>query len=212
VEELTSAGGTDRPGETMQRAAAVDLDAAARAIEAFLCALGHPIDSDPQLADTGRRVAEAFHGELLAGYRSDPQELLRDSVASSGGDLVVVRGIDVTCMCPHHLLPASGVLHIAYVPTRRLVGLGALVRLAHCYARRLILQETLCEQIAGALESQLGAAAAGCIAELKPGCLTARGARPAHADVVSIATTGRLRHDPELRREFLALARVGEAP
>jgi GTP cyclohydrolase I len=222
VEELTSANRSDRPDRLdhaaqpdptdhpEQREAAVDLGAAARAIEAFLRALGHPVDSDPQLADTGRLVAEAFHGELLAGYRTDPAEVLRESVAASGGDLVVVRDIDVTCICPHHLLPASGVLHIAYVPTYKVVGLGALSRLAQCFARRLILQETLCEQIADALETQLSAAAAGCIAELAPTCLTARGERPAHARVVSVATTGRLRQDAELRREFFAVARVGE--
>jgi len=190
---------------------AVDLHAAARAIEAFLRALGHAPDSDPQLADTGRLVAEAFHGELLSGYRTDAREVLRDSVAATGGDLIVVRSIDVTCICPHHLLPASGVLHIGYVPAHKVVGLGAIARLAHCFSRRLILQETLCEEIVNALEAQLGAPAAGCIAELSPSCLTARGERPAHARAVSIATSGRLRSDPELRREFFTLARVGEA-
>ena len=190
--------------------ASVDLDAAARAIEAFLSALGHAPSGDPQLAQTGRLVATAFHEELLAGYRMDPAEILRDSVAASGGDLIVVRSLDVTCICPHHLLPASGVLHVGYVPGGRVVGLGALSRLALCFSRRLILQETLCEEVAAALERELGAPAAGCIAELAPACLTARGERPAHARVVTTATTGRLRHDAQLRHEFFAQCRVGE--
>jgi hypothetical protein len=41
----------------------VDLHAAARAIEAFLTALGHPPESNPELRDTGRLVATAFHEE-----------------------------------------------------------------------------------------------------------------------------------------------------
>jgi GTP cyclohydrolase I len=207
VEELRSGQGFDTSQRT---AASVDLAAAARAIEAFLVALGHPPDLDPQLADTGRLVAAAFHDELLAGYRIEPGEVLRESVASSGGDLIVVRAIDVTCICPHHLLPASGVVHIGYVPAGKVVGLGALTRLARCFSRRLILQETLCEQIVAALERELGASAAGCIAELTPMCLTARAEQPAHARVVTTASSGRMRSDAQLRQEFFACARVGE--
>jgi GTP cyclohydrolase I len=190
---------------------AADLDAAARAIESFLAALGHPRDSDPQLADTGRLVAHAFHEELLSGYRVQPAEVLAESVASSGGDLIVVRAIDATCICPHHLLPASGVVHVAYVPAGRVVGFGALARLVQCFARRLILQESLCEQIVAALDTHLGVAAAGCIADLQPSCLTIRGARPAHARATALATSGRLRDDAQLRREFFQLA-IGAEP
>jgi GTP cyclohydrolase I len=201
VEELKS-----RPAERSE-SAGVDLAAAAAAIDAFLRALGHAPESDPQLRETGTLVAKAFHEEFLAGYRMSAREILAESVAADGGELVLIRRLDVTCICPHHLLPASGVLHLGYLPAGRVVGLGALARLAHCYARRLILQETLCEEIVSALDRELGAAGAACIAELAPACLNARGERPAHARVVSVATSGRLKSDAALRAEFLALCR-----
>lgn len=197
----------------------VDLDAAARAIEAFLTALGHPPDSDAELRETGKLVARAFHRELLSGYRDDAAAILRDTLAADGcEDMVVVRNIAVTCICPHHLLPATGNLHIGYLPAGRIVGLGALARLAHCYARRLILQESLCKQIAEALVQELGARGAACIAELTPTCMTVRGERATHAQAVTVATAGLLQSDAELRREFFALARqpgtlvAGEGP
>jgi GTP cyclohydrolase I len=186
----------------------VDLAAAARAIEAFLRALGHAPEQNPLLADTGKLVAAAFHDDLLAGYREDPSLLFADSMASSSADLVVVRGIDVTCVCPHHLLPASGQLHVGYVPDGKLAGLGSIARLGRCYAQRLVLQETLCEQVANALIEHLGAAAAGCIAELSPACLNCRGERQPRARVLSFASAGRMRGDAALRREFLELAGV----
>jgi GTP cyclohydrolase IA len=185
-----------------------DVDAATRAIEAFLTALGHPPGSDPQLRDTGRLVATAFAHELLRGYTMDPAALLAESVAADGGDLVVIRDIDVTCICPHHLMPATGVLHIGYVPSGRVVGFGALARLGECYSRRLTLQETLCENVAGALVTHLGARFAGCVADLAPACLTVRGAKPAHARAVSAATAGPLRDDAAVRGEFFALCGV----
>lgn len=156
-------------------------------------------------------VARAFHEEFLCGYAAEPAALLRDSIASTGGDLIVVKDLAITCMCPHHLLPATGVLHLGYLPSDRIVGFGALERLAQAMSRRFILQEALCEQIAQALVDDLGARGAGCIAELQPLCLIARGKRPTHAKVVTAATSGVLREDPDLRREFFALAQRSEA-
>ena len=206
-EELTPASTATHTREAAQTAHKVDLQAAARAIDDFLTALGHPPDSDPELRDTGALVARAFHEELLSGHRADPAQILRETLTATATDLIVVRDLPVTCICPHHLLPATGVLHIGYLPDRRIVGFGALSRLAQAYARRLILQETLCERISEALCQHLGARGAGCIAELAPQCLTARGERPAHASVVTAATSGELRHDAALRSEFFALAR-----
>lgn len=197
-----------RPASPRQgdRVGSVDLDAAARAVEDFLTALGHPPESDPQLRETGALVAKAFHEELLCGYCADPASILGETIAASSGDLIVLKDIAIACMCPHHLLPATGVLHLGYLPAERIVGFGALERLAHALSRRLILQEALCEQVAQALTRELGARGAGCIAELRPTCLTARGQRPGHAHVVTAATSGVLRDDPELRREFFALS------
>jgi GTP cyclohydrolase I len=189
-----------------------DLTAAARAIEAFLGALGHSTATEPELAATGQLEAAAFHDELLAGYRMDPKRILADTIPTRSQAMVVVRDIDVVCICPHHLLPASGVVHVGYLPTERIVGFGALAQLARCYAQRLTLQETLCERVADALVEHLGAAASGCIAELSPACLTCRGARPSQARVVTYAVSGRMQHDADLRREFLGLAGVNMEP
>lgn len=187
---------------------AVDLVAAEAHIEGFLRALGHASDTDPELANTARLVATAFHTELLSGYRMRPEQILSETLAADGGDMIVVRDLDVTCVCPHHLLPASGVVHIGYVPSGKIVGFGALARLAECFGRRLTLQETFCEQVAQALVTHLGARGAGCVADLVPTCLTARGQRPAHARVTSVATAGLLKDDPTFRRELFALAGV----
>ena len=69
----------------------VDRDEAARAIEAFLRALGRDPDADPELAETGRRVADAFLDELCVGYTQDPRTLLRESALVGDAELVIVR-------------------------------------------------------------------------------------------------------------------------
>jgi GTP cyclohydrolase I len=186
-------------------AGAVDLEAAAKHVEAFLTALGHAPSSDPELASTGKLVARAWSEELLRGYTMRPEAILADTLAADGGELIVVRDLETTCICPHHLLPASGVVHVGYVPNGKIVGFGALARLVECFARRLTLQETLCERVADALVQHLGARGAACVADLAPSCLTVRGEKPAHARVTSCATAGVLRSDAALRAELFSL-------
>ncbi|MGD8859191.1 MAG: GTP cyclohydrolase I [Myxococcales bacterium] len=182
---------------------AADRARAAAAIEEFLRALGRDPAADPDLGSTGRLVAAAYADDLLGGYAMDPAEILDESVAETGGDVVALRDLQTTIMCPHHLLPAGGVVHLAYAPAGRVVGLGALGRLVDCFARRLILQETFVQNIADALCEHLGARGAGCVAELSPACLTARGERRHGAVVSTVATAGQMRPGEPLHATFL---------
>jgi GTP cyclohydrolase I len=183
-----------------------DLDAAAKAIEAFLRALGHSADTEPELRDTPRLVARAFHDELLSGYRMDPAAILGEAMTAPGGELLVVRDLRTTLICPHHLLPAAATVALAYAPGARIAGLGALARLVDCFARRLVLQETLGQQLADALCTHLGARGAAALVQAEPGCLTARGERQHAASVHSIACAGSFGDERALGAVFAALA------
>lgn len=167
----------------------VDLERAARAIDEFLAAIGAP-SGDPELAGTGLRVAEAFAQDLLSGYDQDPAAILAEATASEAPGMVLVTSIATTTTCPHHLMPATGVAHVAYLPGSRVVGLGALARLVDCYARRLILQEDLGRAVASALVEHLGARAAGVALDLSPTCLTSRGDRRHGARALTFAFEG----------------------
>lgn len=171
---------------------AVDRDAAARAIAAFLEALGHSPARSAELAGTPERVVEAFAEELLSGYGIDVRELLQTALCPVDGDVgpVAVRGIRVTTVCPHHLLPALGVAAVAYQPGKHVVGIGALCRMVDAFARRLTLQENIGQEVVQALCSVAGARAALCRLELSHTCLAARGARQVEATVVTVARAG----------------------
>lgn len=168
----------------------VDLERAARAIEDFLAAVGAPVDGDPELRDTGRRVAEAYACDLLSGYEQDPARILAERTSSEAPGIVLVTSIATTTTCPHHLMPATGVAHVGYLPGASVVGLGALARLVDCYARRLVLQEDLGRSVAAALVEHLGARAAGVVLDLSPTCLTSRGDRRHGARAITIAYDG----------------------
>lgn len=189
-----------------------DLDRAARAIESFLDALGVPVSSDPELSGTGRRVAEAFANDLLEGYALDPAAILAEATSSSAAGLVVVTGIATTAVCPHHLLPASGVVHVGYLPGAKVVGLGAIARLVDCFARRLILQEDLGQRVADALVEHLGARGAGAVVDLIPTCMTARGGRRHGSRAVTTAWSGVMASEAAARQEMLTAIALSGGP
>lgn len=180
-----------------------DHAAAARAMRDFISALGLP-EEQPELEGTPERVARAYIDELLDGYRLDPAQLLTEALPSSGHDLVAVRGLHFASVCPHHLLPSVGVAAVAYLPGGRIVGLGVLSRLLDAFAHRLVLQETLGQQVADALVAHLGARAAGVVLDASHSCLTARGERQPGARAVTQSFAGIWRSEPASRAEFFS--------
>jgi len=181
----------------------IDLARAARAVDELLAAVGAPTD-DPELRGTGQRVADALANDLLSGYDLDPKTILADRAGSRAPGLVLVTSVATTTMCPHHLLPASGVTHVGYWPGDGVVGLGAMARLVDCFSRRLALQEDVAQRIADALVEHLGARAAGAVVDLTPTCMTARGERRHGSHAVTTAFAGDATKDAALRTELMS--------
>lgn len=190
----------------------IDREGGARAIAAFLEALGY----DPrarELAGTPERVVEAFATELLRGRDVDLRALLLDGsepAAARESGLVIVRGIQAVTVCPHHLLPGHGTAVVAYLPGRRLVGLGAIARLVDACARRLTLQEGIGENIVDALMEHAGARGAYCQLELLHTCFTARGAEQPDGRLLTVARRGELLQTEALAELTLALSQRGQ--
>jgi GTP cyclohydrolase I len=178
--------------------------AAADGIARFLDAMGLPahVRASEDLADTPRRVAEAWLEDLVDGYGRDPGEILAGGLPSAGRDLVAVTGIDYHSVCPHHLLPSRGVAHVAYVPGGKVVGFGQLVRLVDALAHRLVLEEDLARDVAEALVRHLGARGAACVLEAEQLCMTVRGEKRAGARAHAEAWAGVLAKDGPARRRF----------
>jgi GTP cyclohydrolase I len=112
------------------------------------------------LAQTPARVAKAFE-EFYAGYAQDPAGVL-DRVfeeVEGYGEMVLVRYIPFQSHCEHHMVPFVGTAHVAYYPSRGVVGLSKLARVVDVFARRLQTQETMSVQIAEAIDEALNPAA-----------------------------------------------------
>ncbi len=188
--------------------------AAEQAIAAFLEALGHSVDSDPQLAQTPTRVADAYMNELLGGYAVDVVALLDSpscGIPRADAGLVVLRDVRIHTICPHHLLPGLGVATVAYRPGTRVLGLGVLARLVDAFARRLALQEDIGRRVVDALLTHGGARGAYCRLDLHHTCLSCRGPRQTDTVVTTEQHGGDLAEPDAVRHlhQLLATASTG---
>lgn len=181
---------------------AVDTGRIEAAVAELLIAIGED-PARPGLADTPRRVAEAY-GEFFAGVGADAAAQLRGVPADRTGDLVVSRDLVFRSICEHHLLPFVGVAHIAYRPGDRLAGLGELARVLDTVASRPQLQERLGEQVAEAIALGLQAHGALVVVDAVHACVTTRGPRQTGSSTLTVATVGSLR-DGAARAEALTL-------
>ncbi len=152
---------------------------------------------------TPRRVRELWERRLLGGYALDPAEVLGDGFADPREDMVVIRGIAVHGVCPHHLVPFRGVAHVAYVPGGRLHGFGRIARLVDAIGHRFTYQEWMTRDIADALVTHGRAQGAACVIEAEQLCLLLGEDRRGDERVYTQAFAGCFNGSDQLRREFM---------
>jgi len=186
----------------------VDLPRIEAAVREILTAVGEDPDREG-LLDTPKRVAKAY-AEILSGLRQSPADVLTTTFDIGHDEMVLVRDIELWSMCEHHLVPFTGLAHVAYIPNRdgKITGLSKLARLVDVYAKRPQVQERLTTQVAEALVALLEPRGVMVVIEAEHLCMTMRGVRKAGARTMTSAVRGQLR-DPATRAEAMSLILSG---
>ena len=157
------------------------------------------------LLDTPKRVVESW-SEIFAGYNMDASDLLQATFNAEGYDgIVLLRDIEFTSTCEHHLQPFRGRAHVAYIPVERIVGISKLARILELHARRLQNQERITQGIANDLERELQPLGAAVIIEAAHGCMQCRGVAKQQAVMTTSALRGVFFDRPEARSELMQL-------
>ena len=155
------------------------------------------------LLDTPYRFVKAFK-ELTGGYRIDPREVVNGALFESNyDDIVIVKDIDFSSLCEHHLLPFIGKAHVAYIPNGKIIGLSKIPRIVEVFSKRLQVQERLTQEIADFLCQITGARGVGVVIESSHMCSMIRGVRKKEALMTTQSLHGDLKDDLVMRSEFL---------
>ena len=165
------------------------------------------IGEDPDregLRETPKRVVNAFK-EYFAGYYKDANSVLKKTFGDVDGydDMVVEKNITLESHCEHHMAPIIGVVHIAYIPNKKVVGLSKLARTVEIFSKRLQTQERLNMQIAKTLMEGLEAKGVAVTIDAAHQCMTMRGIKKEKATTVTNYYLGSFKDDLSIQNRYL---------
>lgn len=180
----------------------------AAAVEQLLVALNQDL-SDENIRETPRRVAK-YWMELLEGelYTNDEIAAMYDKQFNlpTTNNMVVLTDIPIFSHCIHHLaLMFDMKVHVAYIPKDRVIGLSKIPRIVDMVAKRLQLQERICEDVAYILQKLLDTTNVAVVIEGQHGCVAARGIKKINTKTLTEVMNGDFKTNPALAERFYSL-------
>lgn len=166
------------------------------------------LGEDPEregLLKTPERVEKSLK-YLTRGYRQNLEDVIHGAIfTSEQDDMIIVRDIEFYSMCEHHMLPFFGRCAIGYIPRGKIFGVSKLARLVDVFARRLQIQERLCQQIAQAIFDNIHPQGVGVVMEAQHLCMLMRGVQKQNSIMTTSTMLGTFRKEQATRLEFLNL-------
>lgn len=167
----------------------------------------------PGLRETPQRVTRSY-AELFAGYKQNPADYCKVFEEATSDAMVVLKDVEFYSTCEHHMQPFFGRVDIAYLPGReveasgkyRVIGVSKLARIFDVFARRLQIQERLCDQFTQFLmNSDLKPLGVACVVRAEHFCIRCRGVGKQNSLMITSSLEGVFRDKPEVRAEFYSL-------
>ena len=165
------------------------------------------IGEDPEregLKSTPARVIRAYK-EYFQGYQEDPAKYLTKTFTEVEGydDMVIEKNISIRSHCEHHMAPIIGVVHLAYIPSKKVVGLSKLARVVEAFAKRLQTQERLTMQIAKTIMDVLQPRGVAVTIDAIHHCMTNRGVKKEKATTITNYFLGAFKEDLSFQNRYL---------
>lgn len=179
----------------------IDKNKIEQAVKLLLEGIGEDIDREG-LKDTPERVARMYE-EIYGGLEEDAAAHLCKTFTNTSSDMVIEKDITFYSTCEHHLLPFFGVVHVAYIPDGKVVGLSKLARTVEVYARRPQIQEQMTGQIANAIMDNLNPKGVMVMIEAEHMCMSMRGIKKPGSRTVTFCALGEFKENEKIRQTFL---------
>jgi len=192
--------GTDKLQEKNQN---ISDQKAEEAIETIIRWIGE----DPEregLKSTPKRVVRAYK-EYFQGYKEDPAKHLTKTFTEieDYDDMIIEKNISIRSHCEHHMAPIIGVAHIAYIPSKKVVGLSKLARVVEAFSKRLQTQERLTMQIAKTIMHVLQPRGVAVTIDAMHQCMTSRGIKKEKTTTITNYFLGAFKDDLSFQNRYL---------
>ena len=156
------------------------------------------------LKSTPARVIKAYK-EYFQGYDEDPSKYLMKTFTEVDGydDMVIEKNISLRSHCEHHMAPIVGFVHVAYIPSKKVVGLSKLARVVDAFSKRLQTQERLTMQIAKTIMDVLQPRGVAVTIDATHQCMTNRGIKKENTTTITNYFLGAFKDDLSFQNRYL---------
>ena len=165
------------------------------------------IGEDPEregLKSTPKRVVKAYK-DYFQGYMENPEKYLTKTFTEIEGydDMIIEKNISIRSHCEHHMAPIIGIAHVAYIPSKKVVGLSKLARVVEAFSKRLQTQERLTMQIAKTIMHVLQPRGVAVTIDAVHQCMTDRGIKKENTSTVTNYFLGAFKEDLSFQNRYL---------
>lgn len=160
------------------------------------------------LIETPARVIRAYD-EFFTGYTKNPADELGKTFEDIEGfdDIVLVKDIEFTSHCEHHMVPINGMAHVAYWPDEAVVGISKLARIVDIFSKRLVSQENMTNGIANCIQDTLKPKGVAVYIDADHQCMSIRGVKKRASSTITSTFRGLLKEDSTAQLRFLEMIR-----
>jgi len=124
--------------------------------------------------------------------------------------IVIVKDIDFSTKCEHHLVNIKGKAHIGWIPSNKLIGLSQVARVVEwfCNPSTAITQEAANQNIINFIETEAQPLGVIVVMEAFHDCMSARGVKQRNAYTITSEIRGIFMNNPNAKEEFFTLMRL----
>lgn len=186
----------------------VSMDLVEDGVKKILQGLGQS-DKEEVMRNTPRRVAELYQ-DLINAPWCDIEVPWKCFPNPGVSDMIMITDCHYISMCEHHLAPALGVAHFAYIPKERITGYSKIKKALNYVARQPQLNERILVDSLNILEEVLEPRGVGLVFHSVHMCLIFKANAPSQEIVTIQDFRGEMKNDP-YRRDLLSTA-YGKRP
>ncbi|MDO6427943.1 GTP cyclohydrolase I FolE [Thalassotalea sp. 1_MG-2023] len=161
--------------------------------------------TDDSLAETPHRIAKMYVHEIFSGlnYEHFPKiSIIENKMAVD--EMVKVTDINLTSTCEHHFVTIDGLAQVAYIPSKKIIGLSKINRLVRFFAQRPQVQERLTQQILVAVQALTETENVAVSINATHFCVKSRGVMDVNSKTTTTALGGIFKTNSQTRAEFLS--------
>lgn len=159
-------------------------------------------ENDPNAKETAKRLAKMYILELFEGrFTRAPEATAFPNVGKDAYKGMLVVRAEINSICSHHWAPTRGVAYIGIIPNEFVLGLSKYIRIAQHQARRGTLQESLCVDIANAIQDATKTESIAVYIQETHGCCELRGVRASNSLTQTTILRGEF-NNADVKKEF----------